>query len=92
MRRATTYPYNFVFLFEVVSMPYAGQRGTLDELSARTGADLIVPSVKVGICHATGELLEYQAQHATGCWTTPQSAIHDLADVVQSLLYRCVAR
>jgi hypothetical protein len=60
--------HSFDFLFEVLTGPFASERGSHRELSDLVREPIIVMSGTVGICHRTGAILDWQqtdSQHGT---------------------------
>jgi hypothetical protein len=75
MRRSTTYPHHFVFVFELVSGAYRGRRGTLDELRTLVGEPLLLGSIHIAVCAKTGELLTGPEHPDVSNWK-PLADIH----------------
>lgn len=61
-------PYSFDFLFEVLTGPFAGKRGSHRELSALLCEQVLVLSRMVGICQQTGAILDWVEAESGGRW------------------------
>jgi hypothetical protein len=61
-------PHSFDFLFEVLTGPFAGERGTHRELSDLLRDHIVVMSGTVGICHTTGAILDWSGTREDGRW------------------------
>jgi hypothetical protein len=59
---------HYDFLFEVLTGPFAGERGSHRELSELIHEPIIVMSGTVGICSKTGTLLDWQGSVDQGTW------------------------
>ncbi len=70
--RESNAPQHFDFIYEVVTGPFAGQRGTHRELSDLVADRVVVMSGMVGLSEQTGALLDWQADgtdDGVGHWT-----------------------
>jgi hypothetical protein len=67
-------PHSFDFLFEVLTGPFAGERGTHRELSDLLREQIVVMSGTVGLCHTTGAILDWRGSREDGRWVPRHGA------------------
>lgn len=65
--------HSFDYLFEVLSGPHAGRRGSYQQLSDLLRDEVFVLSSIVGICATTGVLLDWKESDGVGRWQARQS-------------------